>query len=618
MTKHINTPRERNRNDMTRKRAVVYTRVSTNKEEQKKSLENQRQIYTDYCNKENLELIEIYADERSGTNARRKEFIRMMYDAGLDYIRDDENVDSFVTTKREPKFDLIIVKDTTRFSRNAEIAESVVKRLMKMGVEILFENVNLKTSDANWGLIGSFLFKMGENESASLGKKIKQTKYYNAKNNKYRPSRLPYGYAWDEDRNIVKVPEQEKIVLHIFNNYAQKGGMLLTKELNGMNVPTQRGHKWSSDKITRIIKNRTYTGTAVTNRTHKINVTDTERLPNDESEFIYIPNAVPPIVSLEQYEDANKIRESRINVTTVKKRGRKVTYNDIYFQKIMCGVCGKGFKKHTTTGSGKNKKISYMCNSRLKHASCGCRSVSLNILNKGLEETTFNHVVESMREVIQYQTLMKRLEIELTRLEVSRSQLQSQIDQLANDCGRFLDKIDSYSEKGEDKLAKGFETKYNKATKEIEALEAQLADMSIDKIQRLRFKVEQKKELIGQLKQSQRFSIEEKLKLLKKVVVTDYELEYFFTMPNYDDEIQEFNSIFKENPIEVVLQPIPNGITVRRNHKEAREYWNQLIEDYEAREQYERDYPYEDEEMLEAQHYEALEEAERLRVEGEL
>ena len=84
------------------------------------------------------------------------------------------------------------------------------------------------------------------------------------------------------------------------------------------------------------------------------------------------------------------------------------------------------------------------------------------------------------------------------------------------------------------------------------------------------------------MKKNQSFTYEEKLQLLQKVVVTDYELGYFFAMPNYDDEIQEFNSIFKENPIEVVLKPRLNGITVRRNHKEAKEHWNQLVEDYEA------------------------------------
>lgn len=60
-------------------------------------------------------------------------------------------------------------------------------------------------------------------------------------------------------------------------------------------------------------------------------------------------------------------------------------------------------------------------------------------------------------------------------------------------------------------------------------------------------------------------------------------------MLKHDDEIQEFNSIFKESPIEVGLQPIPHRIKVRKNHKEARVSWNQLLYDYEPREQYERD-----------------------------
>jgi len=575
---------------MTRERAVLYTRVSTDKEEQKQSLDNQKQIYTDYCIDKNLELIEIYADEQSGTNARRKDFIRMMYDAGLDYIRDDENVDSFVTTKREPKFDLIIVKDTTRFSRNAEIAESVVKRLTSMGVEILFENVNLKTSDYHWAFIGTILFKMGENESVSLGKKIRQTKYYNAINARYRPARLPYGYAWDKERIIVTVPEQVEIIERIYNSYAKKGSMILTKELNNEGIKTQRGHAWSSDKITRIIKNLIYTGTAVVNRTYKANVTDTKRLDHDKSKFIPIPNAVPPIVTLEQYDEANKIRESRINVSNKERRGRKVSYDDIYFQKIKCGSCGKGFKKHTTTGSGKKKKINYMCMSRVKGDNCNTRGISMNNLNKGLSEITINSHIESMKEQVEYRQLVDRIEIELVRIGESRNQLQNQMNEIESDCERFLNTIDSYRKEGKEKLAKGFEAKYDKATQELEALEAQFADMSVGKTQKLRNKVEQKKELIQQLKQSQSFTNEEKLKLLKKVIVTDYELEYFFTMPNYIDEIQEFNSIFKENPIEVGVQSNSNGITVRRNHKEAREYFNQLVEDYEAREQYERDY----------------------------
>lgn len=87
-------------------------------------------------------------------------------------------------------------------------------------------------------------------------------------------------------------------------------------------------------------------------QTYKDDVTSTERKHRDESEFIIIPNAVPRIISDKQYEEAQKVRLSRVN-TSIKKRGRKASYYDIYFQKIKSGVCGKGFKKHTTTGSGK-------------------------------------------------------------------------------------------------------------------------------------------------------------------------------------------------------------------------------------------------------------------------
>lgn len=72
--------------------------------------------------------------------------------------------------------------------------------------------------------------------------------------------------------------------------------------------------------------------------------------------FIKIQNAVPKIVSVEQFEEANRVRESRINEGE-KKRGRKPTYTDVYFQKIKCGVCGKGFKKQPLQVVVKTRKL---------------------------------------------------------------------------------------------------------------------------------------------------------------------------------------------------------------------------------------------------------------------
>ncbi|MER2153226.1 MAG: recombinase family protein [Solibacillus sp.] len=603
---------------MVRKKAVVYTRVSTDKEEQKLSLEIQREVYEEYCVRENLELVEIFADEGfSGTNARREKFIEMMYRAGLDFVKREKDGDIFETSDREPEFDYIITKDVSRYARNEEIGMSTAKQLRALDVYIRFEHGGVSTEDKNWKLMLSILFSVAEGYSQDLSEKIKFTKKHNAEKERYRPARLPYGYTWDKDRNIIEISEQAKVVERIYNSYATKGGMLIAKELNEEKIPTQRNHMWSSDKINRIIKNLIYTGTAVVHKTYKDDVTATVRKKRHESDYIKIPNAVPSIVSLEQFEEANKIRESRIS-RGEKKRGRKPTYTDVYFQKIVCGICGKGFKKHTTTGSGKNKKINYLCMSRTNQARCGCRGVSLNNLNKGLAEININYLADTMKEQGQYKVLVSDIANQLARVEETRKHLLEQIDQLQNECDSLVHSIQGYKKQGKDRLVKSFEKNHDKVAKKLEVLEAQFESMNVEKIQKLKRKVERKKELIGQMRKNQTFSIEEKLQLLQKVVVTDYELEYLFTMPNYDDEIQAFNSIFKENPIENSIETMFNGISIRRTHKEAREYWNQIEESREAREQYMKDYPYQDEEMLEAQHYEDWEEANRLLAEGKL
>lgn len=563
---------------MTRKRAVVYTRVSTDKEEQKLSLAMQKEVYEEYCKRENLELVEIFVDEGfSGTNVRREKFIEMMYKAGLNYVRRENDSDIFETaTDRVSEFDYIITKDVSRYARNEEVGMSTAKQLRKLGVYIRFEHGGVSTEDKNWKLMLSILFSVAEGYSNDLSNKVKFTKEYNARKHKYKPSRLPYGYTWDENRDIVIVPEQAEIVKYIYDNYHEKGSMILTKELNEKGIKTQRGYEWSNDKITRIIKNLIYTGTAVVHRTYKEDVTDTKRKDRPTNEHIQIPNAVPPIISEEQYEEMNKVRESRINENT-KRRGRKVSYNDIYFQKVECGACGKGFKRHTTTGSGKNKKINYMCLSRVKGSNCNTRGISLNNLNKGLEEIPINYLADTMKEQVQYNYLINSLEREINQLEESKKRIQSQIEQLDSECESIADSIRRFKENV--KLINQFEKSFNKTVQRREELEYQLESMNIERIQLLKNKVEQKKELISHYKKKKNFTNEEKLQLLKKVVVTDYQLEYFFVMPNYDDEINVFNKIFTEDPIVTNLISKKSGTTVRRNHKEAREYWDHIEEE---------------------------------------
>ena len=63
-------------------RIAAYCRVSTDKEEQLDSLENQKEFFSEYAEKHGHTLIRLYADEGiSGTSLKkRNEFLRLIKD----------------------------------------------------------------------------------------------------------------------------------------------------------------------------------------------------------------------------------------------------------------------------------------------------------------------------------------------------------------------------------------------------------------------------------------------------------------------------------------------------------------------------------------------------------
>ena len=81
---------------------AAYCRVSTDKEDQLNSLDAQKRFFAEFTEKNNHNLVRLYADEGiSGTKIKnRKEFQRLMRDA------------------RQGLFDMVVVKDISRFARN--------------------------------------------------------------------------------------------------------------------------------------------------------------------------------------------------------------------------------------------------------------------------------------------------------------------------------------------------------------------------------------------------------------------------------------------------------------------------------------------------------------------
>ena len=106
---------------------AAYCRVSTEKEDQLNSLEAQKKFFMEYTQRTGDRLVKLYADEGiSGTKIKnRKEFLRMMRDAEQGY------------------FDMVVVKDISRFARNTVDLLQNIRKLKALGIETQFLTANM-------------------------------------------------------------------------------------------------------------------------------------------------------------------------------------------------------------------------------------------------------------------------------------------------------------------------------------------------------------------------------------------------------------------------------------------------------------------------------------------
>ena len=113
-------------------RVTFYARVSTDRDEQLNSLENQVQYYTELIqSKRSWSYVPGYIDEGiSGTSTKKRDsFLRMIQDA------------------KDGRFDFIITKEISRFSRSTLDSIQYTQELLEHDVGVLFQNDNINTLD---------------------------------------------------------------------------------------------------------------------------------------------------------------------------------------------------------------------------------------------------------------------------------------------------------------------------------------------------------------------------------------------------------------------------------------------------------------------------------------
>lgn len=223
---------------------VAYCRVSTEKESQISSIENQIRYFTQL----GIEPQNIYADEGiSGTKIRKRpQLNKLLYDCGIDIEQHggDELDIIYKQSNRPTEITDIYIKDISRFARNRD-ADRLIQRLTKMNITVHFMDINKTNFDPDFNVTFSILLTMAANYSEELSRKVKQGKTLKLQKK--------YGLII-KDNNYYIDKEKEEIIRLIFS--LNKKGWSSRSISNA--IEESFGEPFNNKKVLRILNNNIY------------------------------------------------------------------------------------------------------------------------------------------------------------------------------------------------------------------------------------------------------------------------------------------------------------------------------------------------------------------------
>ena len=324
------------------RKAVAYARFSSNNQREE-SIDAQLRAISDYCERENIQLVDIYSDEAQSAKTDNRDDFKNMTDAIF---------------KGNYDIDAVLVHKFNRFARNKYDSALYKKRLRDIDIKVV--SVTQPIDDSPEGrILESLIEAMDEYYSENLALEVKKGMLENALKGKHTGGGKLLGLSVD-DEGYYYPDENAPIIYRIFKEYAD--GVPKTKiveRLNREGYRNQYGRKFNTRTITDLLQNEKYIGNFIYNHT--------------QTEIIRLEGIIKnPIVDEDLWERVQKLRK---DANKPKHRKRKYLMTG----KLRCGVCG-----FTYCGSGAKKKNKngdmsayYKCQGKIKNKN-GCTNPSLN------------------------------------------------------------------------------------------------------------------------------------------------------------------------------------------------------------------------------------------------
>ena len=336
---------------MSKQRAVIYNRCSTEEEAQKDALLKQVRESRDCVFEAGWELVDTYVEAKSGTTAKgRNEYNRLYEDLG------------------SAKFDIIVIKSQDRLMRNTKDWYLFLERMQRYQKR-LYMYLERKFYTPDDALITGIKAILAEEYSRELSKKINNAHKNRQKEGKsFVFTNQTYGYRKMPDKSIAVEEKEAEMIRMIFELSASGYGTHCSAEiLYRHGYRNHKGKRLGPSLIRNMIRNPIYKGTIVQNRQH-YDFESKRVYKNPPSEWLFHENAVPRIVEDELFERANQgldQRKQEGNRGGIYMRGSSPGKYDLS-GKLICGFCKSPF--YRTVRQNKNGKVTeWKCSNYLQN-----------------------------------------------------------------------------------------------------------------------------------------------------------------------------------------------------------------------------------------------------------
>ncbi len=394
------------------------------------SIQNQKAMLLSYAMEQGWELYNIYSDDDyTGADRRRPEFNRLLKDA------------------EARKFDIILCKTQSRFTRELELVEKYIHGLFPIwGIRFIsiVDNAdtankgNKKSRQIN-GLVNEwYLEDMSENiRSVLTNRRI---------NGFHIGSFAPYGYLKDPELkgHLIIDEEAAAVVREVFTLFSQGHGKTsIARMLNDRGIPNPTEYKrlkglryqqpkrknstlWKYFAISDMLKSEVYIGNLIQGKTGSVSYKTKQCKPRPKSEWYIVEGTHEPIIDRALWDRVQAMIEERAKPFTVGTIG-------LFAKKVRCANCGYIMCSSKTSPDRGSRHFLQCSNRHVAKDACIGSFISVD----RLERMVIAELNRLSEEYLDKDELERNLEF--------CGNLQAQKERIQGDIATYQKKVDEYA-----------------------------------------------------------------------------------------------------------------------------------------------------------------------------